>query len=248
MKLLFAYATNTGRERKNNEDSLLVETILLNEVSMEAPNHGIWERERTWFIVADGMGGESAGELASGTVLRHLESRVGQVKDPDDLLPLLNDAKLELDKIAAVKKVRLGTTMAGLFLFPDGGFAFNVGDCRVYKLNGGYLNRLTKDHSLSEEATAAGVADSDKIPKNIVTSALIGGDEEEMQVFARRVTPRPGDRYLICSDGLWGALPVDEMEKAFKFADPLEVAKALYPPALEKSNDNVSFIVVNVTK
>jgi len=245
MKFRAVFVTNVGRGRKNNEDSLLAHTTLLNRTSLDAIQELNVDADHANFIVADGMGGEEAGEEASGEALKFLAERLSGLGKPEDLVELLKGAKRRLDDVALRLQVRLGTTMAGLIFGPALNLAYNIGDCRVYKLSGGYLNRLTRDHSLLEEATAAGM-DTAKVPKNVVTSALMGGDKDELQVFTRPVQPKPNDLFLVCSDGLWGILSDEAMEEAFKRKNLPEIGAALLEAALPKSDDNVSFLLVQV--
>ncbi len=245
MKFESVYLTNTGRVRKNNEDSLLVQEKILSENSMDLSVSELIDAEKAWFIVADGMGGIDAGEDASREVLTQLLQDFPGINDMDDFNKSLERAKERLDKFAAEKKIRLGTTLAGLFFSPGLNFAFNIGDCRVYKFSGGFLNRLTRDHSLLEEATRAGM-DTTKVPHNIVTSAISGGESPNVRTFFKAVQPKPGEIFLVCSDGFWGPISEEEFEQAFQATSLLETANQLIPKALDKSRDNFTFIFVRV--
>lgn len=245
MEFRVAYVTNTGKTRSANQDALLVQKTLVTEVSMDAPVEETVTGEVAWFLVADGMGGESLGEVASRETLRILSIYLPGMLNPEDLPLVLQRAKERLGGIALEERVRLGATLAGLLVTPGGALAFNVGDCRVYKLRAGFLNRLTRDHSLLEEAIAAGLPEGE-VARNIVTSAIMGGDQERMQIFQRPLQLRSGECFLVCCDGLWGALPVEEMEAAFAGAAPLEAMSRLLQAALPKSDDNISGIIVQV--
>ncbi len=246
MKVKTFFLTNVGTIRKNNEDSLLVFDKVISQTSLDKVVGTEFEGSPLWFVVADGMGGEEAGEEASGEVLGVLKDGFGSLTSPAQFEPLLMKAKARLDRIAEAKHIRLGTTLSGLFLAGPNSFVFNVGDCRVYKVTGGYLNRLTKDHSLVEEASAGGIPAAN-LPQNIVTSAVVGGDSEPMKVFVRPLQPRPGDRFLICSDGLWGAVPVERMEEGFGLPKSEETAELLFREALKTSKDNIGFMLVQVS-
>ena len=245
MKFETVYLTNMGRVRNNNEDALLVQGNIVSEVSMDIPTVETFDSEKGWFIVADGMGGTDAGEEASREVLNQLLQDLPSLVEMDDFHKCLEKAKERLDKLADERKIRLGTTVAGLYFSPDLSFAFNIGDCRVYKLAAGFLNRITRDHSLLEEATRAGM-DTSKVPHNIVTSAISGGDSPNVRTFFRAVQPKPGEVFLVCSDGFWGPISDEEFEGAFQSPSLLETANQLIPIALEKSRDNFTFIFVRI--
>lgn len=242
-----AHVTHPGRVRSDNEDAVLVGNRLVARVALTAPEATQTAGLPAWFVVADGMGGEEHGEVASRETLAVLRDGLAAVNRPEEIEPLLGRARARLEAIAAEHRTRLGTTVAGLLLTAGGGIVFNVGDCRVYKLRGGFLNRLTRDHSLLEAAGAAGLPVGPAgVPRNIVTSAVMGGDPEPMQVFVRAVPVKAGDVFLVCCDGLWGALPVEKMEEACRAATPSAIAAALLAAALPVSEDNISAIVVRL--
>ena len=246
MKFSVSYVTNIGRARENNQDSLLVQDVLLNKESMDAPSELELEAETAWFIVADGMGGEDLGEVASGETLRVLAQHLPELESPEAFPPLLDLAVTRLDEIARHNRVRLGTTLAGIIVTPQGNLAFNVGDCRVYQVEDGLLNRLTRDHSLLEAAIAAGQP-PESVSHNIVTAAVMGGEVDVLQVYTHVIDCRPGDTYLICCDGLWGALSTEEMQTAIADLNPKEATTALLAAALAKSDDNISAIIVRIS-
>jgi PPM family protein phosphatase len=245
MKIRLSYVTNTGRVRSLNQDALLVGHELVTMTSMPAPRAMELTAATAWFVVADGMGGESLGEVAAAETLAVLQAHLAAPCTAATFPTVAHAARERLDDLAREKNLRLGTTLAGLVISPAECFVFNVGDCRVYKVRAGFLNRLTKDHSLLEMAISSG-ADPKSIAKNVVTSAIMGGDSGEMEIFTKVLTCRPGDRFLVCCDGLWGALAVEDMEAGLQAGEPSAVVAHLLAAALPTSDDNISAIFVEI--
>lgn len=183
-------ATDVGRVRDHNEDSLLVTASV--------------------FAVADGMGGHAAGEVASRIVTETLEELAERERIvPDDIVAALALANTRLLESAArhPEQTGMGTTATGLSVVSAGGSdhwaVFNVGDSRVYRLVDAELNLVTVDHSEVQEMIDAGLLTPEQAARhplrNIVTRSL--GTEvtpvPDLWVFP----PSPGERFVICSDG-----------------------------------------------
>ncbi len=232
------HRSDVGRVRHHNEDSVLV-------------------GDRIW-AVADGMGGHAAGDVASALVidgLRPLDDRPDL--RPGDLVAALHAVN---DRILAHGRenpaVRgLGSTVTGLAVVEVGGAphwaVFNVGDSRVYREVDGLLARATVDHSEAEELILEGVITAEQARthrgRNIVTRSL--GQPDTPQVDLWLLPPTPGERFLVCSDGLNGELPDDAIRDILVAADdPTVAASSLVEAALRGGGrDNITAIVVNVS-
>jgi protein phosphatase len=214
-------------------------------------------RERGHLLmVADGMGAHAAGELAS--------------KLATDLVPLNYDKSLDRPPAEALRAAVLaaneqihsrgmasddfrgmGTTTSALVLLPQGAVAAHVGDSRIYRVRGNRLEQLTFDHSLVWELQAVGQIPAEEvpnfIPKNIITRSL--GPNPEVQVDLEGFYPvQPGDTFLLCSDGLSGQVPDDEIAQILATLPPQEAVRSLVDLAnLRGGPDNITVIVARAT-
>jgi protein phosphatase len=231
--------TNVGRTREHNEDSFIVVNLsegqpLRFERLVEQPA----DAAATLFMVADGMGGAAAGEVASATavdvVLRHLH---GQLANNRSIAPA--DLVAELTKAAekanwsifqqAMGKPELrgmGTTATIAALLGDTLYLAQVGDSRGYLIRSGSATQLTKDQSLMQKLIEAGelteeeAAQSER--RNIILQAL--GPEPNVKVDVTMQKLRHGDVLLLCSDGLSGMVRPDEMARIIDEELDLSVA------------------------
>ncbi|MEU7482113.1 protein phosphatase 2C domain-containing protein [Lentzea sp. NPDC042327] len=208
---------------------------------------------RQVFAVADGVGGHAAGEVASGLV-------VARLRELDGLeLPGVEDVRATLAAAgrSLVEAEHGGmTTVAGLALVAFSGqphwVVFNVGDSRVYRLDGAGLTQLTVDHSEAQELVAAGVLTADEVRtyprRHVVTRVLgsTGAGDPDLWVFP----PRAGERFLICTDGLTGELADDELDEVLRLhADAAGAAADLVDRAVAAgARDNVTALVVDYTE
>lgn len=228
-------ATHVGRVREHNEDSLIAQGRV--------------------FAIADGMGGHAAGEIASGIAVEAL----GELNSRDrvrseDVVALLRQTNSRILESAAVhpEQTGMGTTVAGLAVVDAGGeehwLVFNVGDSRVYRYLGHRLSLVTRDHSEVRELVDAGIITADEARRhpmrNIITRSLgtDPGPSPDVWVFP----PYPGERFVLCSDGL--SNEVDDrtiMVTLQAYDDPQVVADALCQLALDSGGrDNISVVVV----
>ena len=230
-------ATHVGRVRDHNEDAVLARGMV--------------------FAVADGMGGHAAGEVASRIVVDALEALVEQpASSPDDVAALLRDANRRiLDSQADSPEQRgMGTTVAGLTVVDAGGrehwVVFNIGDSRVYRLADNRMSLVTRDHSEVRALMDAGLIDASEAARhplrNVITRSLGSDPAPSPDVWV--LPPTPGERFVICSDGLSGELDDREiMLVARKYADPQIAADQLVAAAVKAGGrDNVSVVVVAV--
>ena len=228
-------ATDVGLVRTNNQDRLLMADPL--------------------FAVADGMGGAAAGEVASATAVEGLQDAFGQAGEatPEALMEAARTANRAVwNQAEANPEMRgMGTTLVALALV-DGGrlAAVNIGDSRLYLLRGDEFRQVTSDHNLVAELVAEGRISKEEAEfhprRNIMTRALGVDPDVEVDLFVEE--SRPGDRYLLCSDGLPRELRDDHMVSILRrFADPEEAAKELVDEAKRRGgNDNITAVVVDV--
>jgi protein phosphatase len=183
-----AFRTDTGRQRSENEDSLFVRAPI--------------------FVVADGMGGAQAGEVASKTAADAFDRDLPELSPELFLRETIEDANRRIHELARADPSRagMGTTITAALVnaqTEEVGIG-HVGDSRAYRLRHGKLERLTRDHSLVEEMRRKGQitdAQAEEHPqRSIITRAL--GPEPEVEVDVQTVPAAPGDVFLLCSDGL----------------------------------------------
>ena len=233
-RIRYNATSHVGRVREVNEDCILA-----------LPKDGIW-------VVADGMGGHAAGDFASQT-LCDMVAALPSTENPSERMHGVRNAIMRShDAITAEADRRglqtIGTTVVSLILTDHHFVAFWVGDSRIYRLRGGLLEMLTMDHSLVAPLVAAGKLtwdEADLHPQaNVITRAV--GVGEELEIDKVRGEVAPGDRFLLCSDGLT-KYTTDAM-LARELSGPIEnVADALLDIALTSGGaDNISIIVVDV--
>ena len=162
-------------------------------------------------VVADGMGGHRGGEVASAAAIEVIGKHFDQgVDEPAAFLTrafqAANDRILELANNDP-KLAHMGTTGVGVLLLPDGSaWVANVGDSRAYLLRDGTLQRLSDDHSWVAEQVRAGrltEEEAEKHPRRNVLARCLG-IQPAVEVDVERLDTRPGDQFMLCSDGLWG--------------------------------------------
>lgn len=228
-------ASDVGRWRQINEDSGYVGSSL--------------------WVVADGMGGHAAGEVASSLALEAVRAL--------DARGDLTTADLHAVVAGASQAIRaygnehpeshgLGTTIAGVAAIDVDGprwAVFNVGDSRVYRFLDGRLERATVDHTEVEQLVQAGVISADEARKhpsrNVVTQSLGSQVPPHADVWVLPVTS--GERFLICSDGLTGEIPDDAIRETLAaLTDAQEAADELVRMAVDAGgHDNVTALVVD---
>jgi serine/threonine protein phosphatase PrpC len=240
--------THPGAVRADNEDCIAVDDWLASE-PMAAPL--VLERtiDRPLIaLVADGMGGHAAGEVASRIAAERLAREAGRAVDKAGLARLLQDVNAEL--FAAMRgqwPLRgMGTTVAGIAVGPAGSLVFNVGDSRVYRIDDDALVQLSTDDTpgpkLADGRTAA-------ITSHLITQTL-GGSWQEAEIVPHLLAEPLGARrrYLICSDGLSDLLTRDEIAAELAADDPASV-KALFEAAMARGGrDNISIILLELRR
>jgi protein phosphatase len=236
MKLKWGASTDVGMVRQQNEDSFLA--------------------EETLFVVADGMGGHNAGEVASALAVTTLKAgaRLG-IDTTEDFRELVQQANSAIYTASLDDSTQsgMGTTVTALSIVEGEEprvLVANVGDSRAYLWRSGALSRLSVDHSYVQELVNEGIITPEAARvhprRNIVTRAL-GIDRSVMvDVFTHFV--RTGDRIVLCSDGLVDEVADNEIARVLgQHTDPQETAEALVMVAnTNGGRDNTTVIVVDV--
>ena len=230
----FSATTHTGHVREVNEDSIL-----------SLPDHRIW-------AVSDGMGGHAAGDFASQTVVDAIAMIPRGLPPAEEIRALRDAIHRAHDTIRAEAARHNGATIGATvvtFMESDGYFAsFWAGDSRLYRLQSGSIELLTTDHSMVAELVVAGHMSWDEAElhpnANAVTRAVGVGETLEIDKIRGEVSP--GDRFLLCSDGLTKYATFDMLERIL-LREPIEtVADTLQQLALDGGGaDNISIIVID---
>lgn len=226
--------TDPGARRTHNEDSFV-----------DRPDAALW-------AVADGAGGHHAGEVASGMI------RDALLAIPRDLPAgrLLDEVQASLARVHAALReaeARQGSGMIAstvvVLVIRGGHFAcLWSGDSRLYRLRDGRLQQLTRDHSLVQDLVDAGMVHPDEAERhpraNIITRAIGAGDDgPEIERTSDRVLP--GDRFLLCSDGLTKSLGAAEIAALLAVPDVTQAPDLLVAAALDReASDNVTAVAV----
>lgn len=252
MKLRYAGSTHVGMKRDHNEDNLVL-----------VPEHQI-------YVVADGMGGHSSGEVASRIAVDTLADFFRQTGEDDEVTwPYKEDKGLSYEENRLSQSVKLanlriyekslthakykqmGTTVVALLFHEGRASVAHVGDSRIYLYRSGGLEQLTEDHSLLNDykkiANLTKEEEANFPHKNIIVRAL--GMKDTVIVDVRTVEPRDGDIFLLCSDGLTGEVTDEEMAEILTECEgKLEsaVERLIQTACDHGGKDNVTAVLVQV--
>ncbi len=226
-------ATDTGLQRRANEDALLARSPL--------------------FVVADGMGGAQAGEVASRIAVESFHDGLPDASTPEDgLAANARAANAHIHELSQsnAEQAGMGTTLTAVYVGEHDVAIAHVGDSRAYCLRDGELLRLTDDHSLVDELIREGrltPAEAEEHPqRSIITRAL--GPEETVDVDTRSFGARPGDIYLLCSDGLTSMVPEARVAELLRANPRLrDAGEALIAEANRAGGrDNITVILLRL--
>jgi serine/threonine protein phosphatase PrpC/CRP-like cAMP-binding protein len=243
-------ATDEGRVRDHNEDSFLV------------------DKKLNLYIVADGMGGHAAGEVASSLAVRTVRDSLSRERDALDEFQQGDGGTTRMDIQRLIEssvqqacsaihaegqkdetRRGMGTTLDALLVVGRRGFIAHVGDGRIYLHRQGSVHQLTEDHSLINELLKRGRLTRDQIDKvqykNAVTRAVGVYESVEVDVFDFDILP--SDRFLLCTDGLHGYLEEAELPQVFEQLPEEELTDKLIALANERGGkDNITAITVRI--
>ncbi|PIU00677.1 MAG: serine/threonine-protein phosphatase [Bdellovibrionales bacterium CG10_big_fil_rev_8_21_14_0_10_45_34] len=232
--------TDRGLKRQTNQDTFLI------------------DRELALFAVADGMGGHKGGEVASALAVQTIREVVSESFEKDAgkrPLDLISDAFLEAsDRIYQVAQMKpsltgMGTTMVAILLRDNIVYVGNVGDSRAYLFSEGRLWQVSEDHSLMCEQLRSGILKesdvADFASKNIITRSV--GFEPKVQADLLFRPAKPGEIYLLCSDGVSGMLEDTDIERILTQAN----ADRMVPDLIEQAkdaggDDNITALLLSI--
>jgi serine/threonine protein phosphatase PrpC len=243
--------THVGRQRQHNEDAFLVED------------------DAHLFLVADGMGGHAAGEIASRIAVDSINEFIIHTKEDDGTWPHAYDESFKRSTNRLMAAVRMantrvleamrkdarlrgmGTTVVACLADENTISVAHVGDSRAYLIRENHISRVTNDHSWVFEQVQAGMlteAEAEKHPlRNVITRAL--GGALQVSPDASEIEPRKGDVILLCSDGLTGMVPEDEILRLVTSSngDLEKACRQLIDAANERGGlDNITAVLVTV--
>jgi serine/threonine protein phosphatase PrpC len=249
----FYAATDVGQVRDHNEDNFLV------------------DKKLSLFIVADGMGGHAAGEVASAIAVRTVHDEMKRERDllldftlgasgahkvtGKDITALLEHAvqracaKIHEEAQADPAKRGMGTTLSALIVLGTQGFIAHVGDSRIYLMRNGRVQQVTEDHTVQNELIKRGKLTREQIEKvahkNAITRAV--GVYERVEVDTLRIEVLPGDIFVLASDGLTGYLDAPEDLAPYLVLEGDKAAKALIAHANQRGGkDNITAVLVRI--
>jgi serine/threonine protein phosphatase PrpC len=250
VKISYQAVTDVGRKRKGNEDSLFVNA------------------EQNLFVVADGMGGHAAGEVASRLAVDAINEFVCLTGDDEEITwPYGLDETISYDgnrlktairyanrKVLEATKEKseyegMATTVAAVLVDDDSANLGHVGDSRIYLLRAGQITQLTTDHSWVNEQIVGGMISPDQARthplRNVVTRALGGKNDLMVDMKVHKI--EPGDMLLLCSDGLTTMMPDEDIARVIGEAngDVEKAARALVAAANAKGGeDNITVLIL----
>jgi serine/threonine protein phosphatase PrpC len=237
--LAISGVTDPGRVRDHNEDAIR------------------WDAPGGWAILADGMGGHLAGEVASALAIDTIAGQLSalQLDGPGPVREALQEAVAVANRTiheqaqADIRYHNMGTTVV-VTLFHDNLLSCaHVGDSRLYRYNTEGFELLSHDHSLVQELVDEGFISREEaassVHKNVITRAL--GLQETVEVDVLEVAATAGDLFLLCSDGLTDKIPDEQLAQFLGEESLEEMAKALVAEANARGGeDNISAILVRV--
>jgi len=249
----FYAATDVGRVREHNENNFLV------------------DKKLSLFMVADGMGGHAAGEVASAIAVRTLHDELKRERElladyatgvsganrvtTKDVVALLEHAvqracmKIHEEAQIDPAKRGMGTTLSAILVVGHQGFIAHVGDSRIYLMRNGQVQQVTEDHTVFNELIKRGKLTREQIEKvahkNAITRAV--GVYERVEVDTLVIEVLPSDTFVLASDGLTGYLDAPEDLREYLLLDGDKAAKGLIALANERGGkDNITAVIVRI--
>ncbi len=254
MNIIAAGMSDVGQQREHNEDSFCI-----------LPEYDL-------FIVADGMGGHRAGDVASKMATHTIASFFQATSKEDATWPFHFDPHLSVEENRLITGIKvankrifeassryrevhgMGTTVVGALFSRERGrmYVAHVGDSRAYRVRNGEITQLTRDHSLLNDYLLVmpdmTQEQRDELPKNVITRAL--GMQDSVVVDLVPEQPQAGDLYVLCSDGLSGMITDEVICELVTSADDVqEAARALVERAnANGGEDNITVVVLRVAE
>jgi serine/threonine protein phosphatase PrpC len=266
LKLRVGVVSVRGNYREHNEDNFYVPGRRSVRHDSNSDSQGglttMTLEPSNLFIVADGMGGQQAGEQASLMAVELIPKAIAkrltsEETEPSRIKEAIREAVAEVNQEilgssgAVTEFTNMGTTVVLAQFRYDRVFVAGIGDSRAYRLREGKLERLTKDHSLADALLEAGTISADELPthkfKNVLYLYLGSKDARGGPEDVRVLDVRPGDRLLMASDGLTGVVPDKDLSHILATVDdPQKAAVTLKDMALSNdSKDNVTCLIIH---
>jgi len=227
------YRTDTGNVRRHNEDACITRD----------PD-GIW-------VVADGMGGHHAGDVASKSIvdaIRDMHNEIELPKLVDAVETTITQVNNDLMDMARAKRTTIGSTVVGMVHRGDHVVCFWAGDSRCYRIRGRKMEQITQDHDMIQDLVESGVCTEEEARKHPqaerVTRAVGGSDDFYLDLEVYELQRK--DVFILCSDGLYKELNDDEILEISKACkDAREIPDALVQAALaRRGRDNVTVVAI----
>ena len=246
--IVFAQRTDIGRKRELNEDSV---------ISFQPEDRHVMESKGVLFVVADGLGGHTRGEVASQLAVNTIRdvyySQEGD--DPADSLRLAIEqanARIYNESLAMAPKQEpdqmMGSTCVAAVVLEDNVYVANVGDSRAYIIRDGQAHQISLDHSLVAQQLREGLLTKEQArdhPDRNKIYRCLGGETVEVDTFSEKV--QPGDLLLLCTDGLTELVPEEEVVSIVQQHEPQESVQRLIERANELGGkDNITAVVARV--
>lgn len=237
-----SYKSDVGMHRELNEDSCFIENF----------------EDYSIYIIADGMGGHQAGEVASNMAVEYIASYVRANFEKGEELPILNEAFKFANNLICDRSEKddsmsnMGTTCDAVLISDGIAYIGHVGDSRVYHMSDNIFSQVTRDHSLYNDLVESGNVKKEEIDqmkvKNIITRAL--GGERNLLVDQYKLKLKAGDYIFLCSDGVSNQISDKELESTILSSDDLSLVT---DSLIEKANayggfDNSTVILVRMEK
>src|SRR3954464_12775890 len=226
------FGSDVGRQRQGNEDNFFVQSPI--------------------FVVADGMGGAQAGEVASELAVEAFRGGIPDGNPSEGLVRLIRGANQRIHEMSRsdARRQGMGTTCTATYVAEDEVVLAHVGDSRCYLLRDGELTRLTRDHSLVGELMDRGKLTEEQAEvhpqRSVITRAL--GVEGDVQVDTERIAAREGDLFLLCSDGLTSMVREQQLMPVLEPAGSLEQAGRQLIDAANAAGgrDNITVVLFRI--
>ncbi len=244
LTLCSAGRTDVGRHRRSNQDAFFRDD------------------ELKLYVVADGMGGHAAGEVASAEAVDTVHGMIKRGLVVPDVPPLdevracrllegsIQAATYMLYAMAEVErdKTGMGTTLSAALVLGGSLVTGQVGDSRIYQIRGGRAEQITEDHTLIAWQLKQGIISADEAKtsphRNVITRAV--GNREYVEVDTSVVAIESGDAYLLCSDGLHGYIEVDEIPAIVELGGDRAVERFIEIANARGGRDNITAVLVEV--
>ena len=236
IKIISSSQSDKGKVRSSNQDSGYSGTNL--------------------YVVADGMGGHAGGDIASALATQHVAKIDDVYPDSDQAISSLLEAMREANRNLSdtVSKFSylagMGTTMDAVIFTGDIANIAHIGDSRVYLMRDSQLTQITKDHTFVQQLIDAGRLTEEEAlvhPRRNVILRVLGDTSEEPEFDIHQIEVQPGDRLLLCSDGLCGVVPNYLIEENMKVANLDEAIELLIDEAKEYgAPDNVTVLLLEI--